>query len=593
MAYELKQSDIHGLAERIGAETRIKGRELFFKWCPYCGGGGHDRETFSINLENGMFKCFREKCGKQGHFVQMARDFGYPLEQSLTFRKKRYRSLPQRTIEVRAPAVDYLASRGISRETVERYHITTQKGRDNILVFPFYSPEGTLQFVKYRKTDFDKSRDTCKEWCEKNTMPILFGMDQCEDFETLVITEGQIDSLTLAHCGIKNSVSVPTGAKGFSWLENCWDWIIKFREIVVFGDCEDGKITLIDELSKRLSMPVKVVRVDDYFGEKDANDILRQYGIEAVRYAVEHAQIQPVSHVKELADVEAVDLNSLDHIETGIREIDRIIGGFYFGQVVLLTGKRGEGKSTFMSQLIVEAIQQDYKVLAYSGELVDYHFKRWIDFQTAGPDHVVTNVNTFGEEIYLLTNETVRKISEWYRGKAYLYDNNALEDEEFEGLLHTVEQAVCRYGIRFVCLDNLMTALDVDLKDDLYRAQSKFMKKLKQLAVKYNIVILVVAHPRKSSGSTDNDDVSGSSDITNRVDVVLWYSRCNEEDCDSKLEVLKNRLTGKLTRKRQEIKLFYSQSTKRITSFESNRKVYGWETQDFEEVDIKDEDLPF
>ena len=62
-----------------------------------------------------------------------------------------------------------------------------------------------------RKTDFDKSRDKNKEWCENYTMPILFGMKQCVDFGTLVITEGQIDSLTLADCGIKNAVSVPTG----------------------------------------------------------------------------------------------------------------------------------------------------------------------------------------------------------------------------------------------------------------------------------------------------------------------------------------------------------------------------------------------
>ncbi|MFR5790588.1 MAG: hypothetical protein ACLUFA_09425 [[Clostridium] leptum] len=59
---------------------------------------------------------------------------------------------------------------------------------------------------------------------EKDTKPILFGMKQCVDFGTLVITEGQIDSLTLADCGIKNAASV-TGALGFTWLENCWDWI--------------------------------------------------------------------------------------------------------------------------------------------------------------------------------------------------------------------------------------------------------------------------------------------------------------------------------------------------------------------------------
>ena len=527
MPYELKREDILGLARRLNAETHEKGEELFFKYCPFCGGDGHDRNTFSINLKTGMFKCFRASCGRQGHFVQMAREFSYPLDFQASGKSKTvYRALPQKEIQVRDPAVIYLESRGISRETAKRYQITTRKDMPNVLAFPFYDQDGVLRFVKYRKTDFDKSRDKNKEWCEKDTMPILFGMKQCVDFETLVITEGQIDSLTLADCGIKNAVSVPTGALGFTWLENCWDWVLKFKEVVVFGDCENGKITVADELSKRLPMPVRVTQPEDYFGEKDANDILRRYGKEAVVSAVHNAKLKPVNRVKELADVQAVDIYSMERIFTGINEIDRIIGGFYFGQVILLTGKRGEGKSTFMSQLIVEALEQGYKTFAYSGELTDYHFKRWLDFQAAGPDNIVSNKDQFGEETYLLTNEVIDKLNNWYRGKAYLYDNSAvIESEELESLLVTIEKAVCRYGIRFVCIDNLMTALDVDMRDDLYRAQSKFLRELKLLAYRHNIVVLLVAHPRKmKDGNFANDDVAGSGDITNRVDVVMSYS---------------------------------------------------------------------
>lgn len=595
MPYELKREDILGLARRLNAETHEKGEELFFKYCPFCGGDGHDRNTFSINLKTGMFKCFRASCGRQGHFVQMAREFSYPLDFQASGKSKTvYRALPQKEIQVRDPAVIYLESRGISRETAKRYQITTRKDMPNVLAFPFYDQDGVLRFVKYRKTDFDKSRDKNKEWCEKDTMPILFGMKQCVDFETLVITEGQIDSLTLADCGIKNAVSVPTGALGFTWLENCWDWVLKFKEVVVFGDCENGKITVADELSKRLPMPVRVTQPEDYFGEKDANDILRRYGKEAVVSAVHNAKLKPVNRVKELADVQAVDIYSMERIFTGINEIDRIIGGFYFGQVILLTGKRGEGKSTFMSQLIVEALEQGYKTFAYSGELTDYHFKRWLDFQAAGPDNIVSNKDQFGEETYLLTNEVIDKLNSWYRGKAYLYDNSAvIESEELESLLVTIEKAVCRYGIRFVCIDNLMTALDVDMRDDLYRAQSKFLRELKLLAYRHNIVVLLVAHPRKmKDGNFANDDVAGSGDITNRVDVVMSYSRSEDESSDSKLAITKNRLTGRLAMGEKQIKLFYSNKSKRITSVQSNGKNYSWKSEK-EMIESGLLDLPF
>ena len=210
-----------------------------------------------------------------------------------------------------------------------------------------------------------------------------------------------------------------------------------------------------------------------------------------------------------------------------------------------------------MSQLIVEALEHGYKTLAYSGELTDYHFKRLLDLQAAGPKNITANINRFGEETYFLTNSVEEQINNWYRSKAYIYDNNCIDDgDEFESLTETVELAVCRYGIRFVCIDNLMTALNVDLKDDLYHAQSKFIKKLKQIAVKYNIVVLIVAHPRKTVSRLENDDISGYCDITNRMDVVMAYFRSADEDCDSKLAILKNRLTGRLTVNGEEIKLF-------------------------------------
>lgn len=528
MPYEFKRSDVYGLASALGAETHERGEELFFRWCPYCKGGGHDKNTFSVNLENGTFKCFRAGCGAQGHLVQLARDFGYPLEFD-DGRKKKYRTLPQRPVKVTNPAVRYLESRGISRAVTERYRITTQRGHDNILVFPFYDGDGVMQFVKYRKTDFVKGRDRNKEWSEKDTMPILFGMDRCEGKDRLVITEGQIDSLSLTEAGIQNAVSVPTGAMGFTWLENVWEWINGFAEIIVFGDCEKGKITLVDALSRRLPKPVKVVRQEDYLGEKDANDILRKYGTEALRQAVANARIILVTHIKELADVAAVDLSKLPKINTGIAMLDRVIGGLYYGQVILVTGKRGEGKSTVMSQLAAEALNQGLRVLAYSGELPDYHFRRWLDMQLAGPQNVETSYNQFSDAVYRLPEDVTEQIGEWYRGRAYIYDNNAVDDED-AALLDTVEQAVCRYGINLVCIDNLMTAIDAASTDTQYLKQSHFVRQLKQLAVKHNIAVLLVAHPRKTQGDvSENDAVSGSADITNRVDTVISYVKNGED----------------------------------------------------------------
>lgn len=599
MSFEFNQSMAYDFARKINTEFFEKGRELFFRKCPYCQGGSHsDRETFSINLENGMFKCFRSSCGKQGNFITLAKDFGIRLFEEQPLTKKNYRRLPQKPIKVRDGAVEYLGKRGISEEIVRKYKITTQENNSNIIVFPFFDWNGELKTVKYRKADFQKGRDKNKEWFEKETMPILFGMKQCEDFETLIITEGQIDSLSVAQAGFKNAVSVPNGARGFTWLDNCFVWVSQFKEIIVFGDCENGKITLVDELSKRLQMNVKCVEVADYLGEKDANDILRKHGEKAVANAIYNAKSVPINRIKKLSEVEAVDIYRMPRISTGFRELDKILGGFYFGQVILLTGERGNGKSTWMSQLICEALKQEIKTLAYSGELPNYHFKRWIDLQLAGPNYIEVDELTGYTAI---PKKIIESINSWYDELAYIYDNNSAEinDDEFESLLDTVEKAVCRYGIRFVCIDNLMTALDVDLSQDLYRAQSKFLKRLKNIAVKYDVCVLLVAHPRKlgAGGNIDNNDVAGSGDITNRVDTVLAYRRSNSdsEEWDSSISVTKNRLIGKLATGNNSIKLYYSEKSKRLSSEQSVKRNYsfGWENRESEVEYSADDDLPF
>ena len=63
MSYEYNKQDVYDFAAVIQTEKHEKGNELFFSQCPYCHGGKHgDKDTFSINLENGTFNCFRSGC---------------------------------------------------------------------------------------------------------------------------------------------------------------------------------------------------------------------------------------------------------------------------------------------------------------------------------------------------------------------------------------------------------------------------------------------------------------------------------------------------------------------------------------------------
>jgi len=601
--YTFDPADAERFAQEQGIRTRRRGDELQFSECPFCRMSTDDKNTFAINLETGQYKCLRASCGAQGNMITLSQVFGFSLGRDTDeyySRRKRYRNIADypRPV-VKAPAVEYLEGRGISKAIAEKYSITTREDNDKVLAFPFYDENGKLQFVKYRKTDFDKTKDKNKEWCMRDCKPILFGMDRCNpENKTLVLTEGQIDSLSVAEAGIENAVSVPTGAKGFTWIPYCWDFLGKFDTLIVFGDHEKGKITLLEDMRQKFHGMVKHVRPEDYMDCKDANEILQKYGRDAVRKAVENAVPVAVPRIKKLADVTRRNISEMECIDTGFKQLNRILGGFYLGQLVLITGERGLGKSTLASQFAAHAVRDKQPVFFYSGELMDWYFQGWFDRQVAGPNNVTKIVSKFGYEDYIVNVEAAEDIRKWYEEYVYLYDNTAVSEEESDSLTGTIEKAIKQYACRVVVIDNLMTAMDDDIRSDLYRQQAAFVKALAGMAKDYNVLIFLVVHPRKrNNGEFSNDDVSGSSNITNLADVVLNYDnqrvdpkKPDPDPADRVLQVTKNRLSGRL--KQDGIKLWFDEKSKRISETKGRFGwEFGWEKHEFTSAD--DDEIPF
>lgn len=608
--YELKIEDVFKFADTCQGKKKEKDKELFFEFCPYCSGGkSGDKDTFSINLVNGAFKCFRSTCNKEGHFVQLARDFGIKLVGDKN-RKTNFKQLPQAEIIVRDGAISYLNKRGISADIINKYKITTRKDDENILVFPFYDDENILTFVKYRNTNPDAKS---KEWCESETKPILFGMNHIKSFDKpLIITEGQIDCLSVAEAGFDNVVSVPTGAKGFTWFKHCYKWITKFSEIIVFGDCDGESVTLVDGLHMRLKRKIKVVKIDDYLGEKDANDILTKYGKSAIIKAVKDAEVVTCKQVVQASDVEFIVPTDSEHIKSGITALDDIIGGFYAGTLTVLSGKAGQGKSTLISQMMASAIDQRKEIFLYSGELTPTQCKYWAWLQIAGGKCVERYLKN-GIEHYTLRSSIVSAINRWADGYFYIWKDWELEEakskyqgteEEVEklGLLDVIERAIIENGVKLVFIDNLMVAMNENSKD-LNTAQTEFVKSLKKLAMEYEVAIILVAHPRKSKDKFENDTVAGSSNITNLADFILNIERVSDDEeieedekgirlYDSRLMVTKNRMLGKYAVGDDAIKLIYSNVSKRLIPAGAKNPEYSWKkyTENFQKLkeDLKE-----
>ena len=184
-----------------------------------------------------------------------------------------------------------------------------------------------------------------------------------------------------------------------------------------------------------------------------------------------------------------------------------------------------------------------------------------------------------------------------------MIDNSQVGSNDTIGLLDAVENVIQQYGVRVILLDNLMTALSsmAEKSSEKYELQGQFTRKLTQIAMRYNVLIILVAHKRKNSFAGDEmDDVMGASDITNLASIVISYGRGGKNDnCDDSqrmIRLLKNRLFGKVNFSGWIMD--YDERSSRIYGPNDNPdKEYSWVkllSDDFEDITEGElEELPW
>ena len=289
------------------------------------------------------------------------------------------------------------------------------------------------------------------------------------------------------------------------------------------------------------------------------------------------------------SDIKKFDSNDVVSIPTGILSIDRKIGGLNLGECSILSGINGSGKSVWLNQLMVNAVQRGFKVSAWSGELSAEWLKMWIMQCAAGKNNVVKVPNT--EHAYYVSGNVYSKIEAWLDGKLFIYNNNY--GSRFEQLVADIGEVVDREKINLVVVDNCM-AVDLDARGgDKLEKQKYFILTLVEMARKKNIHIVVVCHPRKeiNNGLIRKESISGSGDLTNAVQNCFLMHRCSEDFFkrasdfwgkkrveelmvyDNVIEICKSRSTGVVD---FVAGMYYEEETKRYKNTIAENIVYGW-----------------
>ena len=255
-----------------------------------------------------------------------------------------------------------------------------------------------------------------------------------------------------------------------------------------------------------------------------------------------------------------LDTTPSPSIETGFAQLDAATsGGLNFGTLTVLTGSPGSGKSTFLNQILANALSLGFNSFLYSGELTAQMALDWFYKTVSNPIHLSFGVNNFGKTIKV-TEEGVIQINKWLKNKLFLFSKNAQADET--NISTVIEFLAVKKNVKLFVLDNLMT---IECRgSDKYEKQINVIKSLKNLARNYNIVIILVAHSNKNSIMRSEPhvfDISGASEIANLSDYILTTTRDNDRDNETTILLLKNRITGLI---KKHLQLKFSPDRKRF-----------------------------
>lgn len=278
-------------------------------------------------------------------------------------------------------------------------------------------------------------------------------------------------------------------------------------------------------------------------------------------------------------------------IKTGIADIDKKLRGMKKGYVSVMSGLRAAGKSSVISEMVLDGVESGNNIGVFSGELAPKNFMRWMNLQAAGKGY--TEPTQF-EGYYNVQRKYQEQIAQWLGEHFWLYNNEYGFD--FQAVVDQFKRKIEKDKLDMLILDNLMTFDISGMSENKFEAQTKFILALQgEIAKPYNVHIMFVAHPRKAMGFLRLDDISGTADLGNAVDNAFIVHRVNQDfkrlskqmfgwkddnqiyQATNVIEIAKDRDGGVMD---YFIPLYYEPETKRLKNYSSENKIYGWNKTD-------------
>lgn len=519
--------------------------------CPECHAtrkNRHDR-TFSVKTEGTgiLFNCWH--CGFAGAIP--AHD-NRTTPMRVERKTPKMTTIPTSTEEDLEEAYQWLSTRGITRSTAESAGIVAShqfiKGEMRHAVGFVYKQGPNPNAVKWRAT-------TTKGFTQTGAAKVLWLSERCEKGAPLIITEGEMDALSILQAGC-NAVSIPNGAVTpmtprttakptgssssvmketketaidgkFGYLWHAKDIIESASRIIIAVDNDEPGNAVGEEIARRIGR-ARCWRAFWPDGCKDANDVLLRHGAQVLRECIDNAKPWPVKGLYEAAHfidkvMKLYETGYARGLGTGYENVDEIYT-VVPGQLTIVTGIPGHGKSTFLDNILVEQAKK------HSQRFAMCSFENPPEVHIAKLAAIAAGKPFFDGPTPRISQETVlhhvARITEHF---FFLHQSDG-SLSSLDEIIDVAKTAVMRYGINGLVIDpyNYLDRGSANETDWV----SDALTKLKLFAMAHDVHVWLVAHPTKIRRRDDGlvpiptgYDIAGSAHFYNKADMGLTVHR--------------------------------------------------------------------
>jgi len=507
-----------------------KGLEFKVEVCPFCHDiGGH----FYLNSQTGF--CYCHKCGNSGGIYTVMKALG-DLANILEVGKQADEPKPTINIEEEMRKVVlahdnllhdeavlyYLRKRRFSEAAMMKFVLgVSEENGIKWLWFPYIRNHKLYNIKKRALPPADK--DFRRLYGGES---ILYNADvlDSDDFDYIIITEGESDCIALWSAGIPNVVGATVGAKGVKneWIQS----LDKFGKIYLAFDTDmagkDGAARFAKRLGiercYHLKLPPNYKDINKYF--------MSGRTLDEFKVLMDRAEKFDVDNVRSISGIIQDSISRLyltGETNTVIHypweSVERITGGLAPGDLIVVAGRPGVGKTTFALQLVNEFSTQGIPSLLYELEMrPERLMPRIVGYHLRKDSRLVGNYEDL-QKAYAMLRDKPMYI-------AYQYKKVGMDT-----ISDTIRMCVQRYGIQFLVFDNIHFLIRGD--EDITRRIGATIQEFKLLAEELEIPIVAIARPRKSGAGAremDSQDLAWSGDIEGDADMIVIVHRNKKKE---------------------------------------------------------------